>query len=168
MAGADFISAGDGNDRIAWNDPTGDTVNGDDGDDIIIGGDVAADFIFGGDGNDNIQAFATTPEAGTAPDTIFGGDGDDTIAGGNGDDTLAGEAGTDTITTNGGTDTVIFARGSGTDIITDFQVGTDQISLQGFADPFDVAVLFEDDSVSFDFGEGDILVFQSIGDILIA
>jgi serralysin len=46
-----------------------------------------------------------------------------------GDDTIIGAAGNDTLTGNLGADTFVFAKGSGTDTITDFFKPVDQLSL---------------------------------------
>jgi uncharacterized delta-60 repeat protein len=125
--GADFLYGGNDNDRLlggAGNDYLnggygGDTLVGDDGADILFG-DLGNDYLAGGDNNDK----------------LFGGDGNDTLQdlsganilnGGNGNDILL-SGGTNALTGGAGNDTFggFFA---GTATITDFQSGTDKISL---------------------------------------
>ena len=133
---ADVVGTG-GNDTLAGGE--GDqSISGGDGDDILrgdlnnrypqgrSGGD---DAIFGGAGNDRIGGKGGN-------DLLFGDEGDDMIWGDAGDDLLYGGLGNDTLTGDNfsggkGSDTFAFAVGHGTDIITDFEVGTDVIGLLG-------------------------------------
>jgi len=64
-------------------------------------------------------------------DMLVGGHGDDYVSGGNGDDLLAGEIGNDTMVGGAGRDGFYFitADAASTDLITDFQAGSDFISL---------------------------------------
>lgn len=104
------------------------------------------DLAFGGDGNDTIFG-------GGGRDTIFGGAGDDLLDGGAGDDWLNGGLGSDTLLGKGGNDTLVGGDGVDTmtgglgrdrflylgnpfatpdpDIITDYEIGTDQFALKG-------------------------------------
>ena len=133
---ADVVGTG-GDDILAGGE--GDqSISGGDGDDILrgdlntrdsqgrSGGD---DSIFGGAGNDRIGGKG-------GDDLLFGDAGDDQIWGDDGDDLLHGGLGNDTLTGDNssggqGSDTFAFATGHGTDIITDFEVGTDIIGLLG-------------------------------------
>ena len=133
---ADVVGTGDA-DTLAGGD--GDqSISGGDGDDVLRGdrnnrnpqgradGD---DAIFGGAGNDRIGGKG-------GDDLLFGDEGDDQIWGDDGDDLLHGGLGNDTLTGDNfsggqGSDTFAFATGHGTDIITDFEVGTDVIGLIG-------------------------------------
>ncbi|MCP5365121.1 MAG: M10 family metallopeptidase C-terminal domain-containing protein, partial [Hyphomicrobiales bacterium] len=54
---------------------------------------------------------------------LFGGNGSDTLDGGEGNDRLMGDAGPDTF---------VFAPGSGSDLVTDFELGLDLLDLTGF------------------------------------
>ena len=74
-------------------------------------GGAGDDIIFGRAGDDTLYG-----DAGT--DTLYGGAGNDSLAGGFGDDILTGGAGADNFIFHGGTDT-----------ITDFTLGEDQIIL---------------------------------------
>ncbi|NEP20047.1 MAG: D-alanyl-D-alanine carboxypeptidase, partial [Leptolyngbya sp. SIO4C1] len=68
---------------------------------------------------------------------LTGTDGDDMLMGTDGDDLLDGLLGDDTYTGGAGADQFVLGIAQGVDIITDFEVGTDQISLGGLT-PSDV------------------------------
>jgi hypothetical protein len=95
--------------------------------------DAAAgdDIVFAGSGNDGILG-------GAGFDRLYGGLGDDTLDGGTGDDKLVGGAGNDTLTGGEGADDFSFAYYSvgtsgntGSDVITDFNVEQDTLTLIG-------------------------------------
>ncbi|MEL6765020.1 MAG: hypothetical protein AAFO87_15495, partial [Cyanobacteria bacterium J06607_6] len=127
--GGDDTVAGRGKDDILF---------GGDGDDILRGDTNSSqpgrpnggdDIIYGGAGDDRIGGKA-------GDDKLYGDDGDDLIWGDDGDDLLWGGAGDDTLTgdndSNGsGSDTFVLTYETGTDTITDFEVGTDFIGLFG-------------------------------------
>jgi Ca2+-binding RTX toxin-like protein len=138
MAGSDTVFGGGGDDFVAWNDPDGDLVFGDRGEDTLLGGNVAADTIHGGDDNDLIRAFATSPEASTAADQLFGEEGDDVLLGGGANDTIVGGEGNDTMTGNDGADVFVLSAGeAGEDLVTDFDPSEDVVQLVGFDPGFD-------------------------------
>ena len=58
---------------------------------------------------------------------------DNIVMGGTGAQTLDGGAGDDVLMGGADADRFIISAGNGSDVITDFQVGTDQIQLQGYA-----------------------------------
>ncbi|NSX04783.1 Ig-like domain-containing protein [Cupriavidus gilardii] len=100
-----------------------DTRTGTSGSDRLYGyaGD---DTLDGGDGNDLLRG-------GAGNDTMRGGAGNDTMRGGAGNDLLIGGAGNDTMTGGAGSDVFLYevvandgTGGNGSDIITDFTVGT--------------------------------------------
>ncbi|MEM7756747.1 MAG: hypothetical protein AAF298_01250 [Cyanobacteria bacterium P01_A01_bin.40] len=120
--------------------------------DDILSGFGGADTINGGDGNDGISG-------GAGEDQLFGEDGDDTISGGSGENIIDGGAGADRLVIESGGSTL--TGGTGSDIfqfnfssetnsesdtmetpdleelgiaiseITDFQPGTDKLTIQG-------------------------------------
>jgi len=147
-AGAQVMRGSDGDDVIDGN--TGnDTIYGGPGNDLIAGGidnDVlhggaGDDMIWGGDGNDTLHG-------GDGDDYLHGGRGDDVLSGGAGNDTLVGGRGDDTLAGGGGEDDVNrfhFFDGDGDDIITDFKVGSDRITLQDDVDPLTVELYENDD-----------------------
>jgi Ca2+-binding RTX toxin-like protein len=117
-ATADTLSGGDGQDWLygnAGNDLLsggngGDHLQCDDGNDTAIGGS-SNDILYGGNGNDNLQGNEHN-------DTLYGEAGNDTLDGGSGDDYLSGGT---------GADVYLFSKGSGQDIIYNFDgdaVGT--------------------------------------------
>ncbi len=163
MAGSDTVFGGSGDDTIAWNDPVGDDVSGDGGNDTIIGGNVAADTISGGDGDDLIRAFATDPEAATAPDELSGDGGDDVLLGGNAADTIEGGADDDTMTGNDGADVFVFraAEATGDDVITDFSTADDTVRLIGFGAGFEPLDSLDqtEQGAALDLGGGDEVLF---------
>ena len=85
---------------------------------ILTGNDRWDDEIHGAGGND----------------TISGGGGADTLVGDAGNDTLVGGLGVDTLTGNEGRDVFRYdSPAEGGDVITDFQLGVDQIQVLGTA-----------------------------------
>ncbi len=81
-------------------------------------------YLNGRGGNDYLRG-------GLGNDMLVGGDGDDVLSGGDGDDLLAGEIGDDVLTGGAGRDGFFYisADPGHTDRITDFQPGSDFISL---------------------------------------
>lgn len=90
----------------------------------ILYGNAGNDTIYGADDNDEIYG-----DSGN--DTLDGGIDDDLVNGGRGDDLIIGGQGDDTLFGGKGADTFGFAAGDGSDVITDFAVGTDAIALTG-------------------------------------
>lgn len=107
--GRDVIYAGDGDD-YARGDQGDDNIYGEDGDDRLDGNDNN-DILSGGRGNDQ----------------LWGKNHDDRLYGDVGDDRLTGGRHNDELTGGAGDDVFIFAEDDGTDVITDFENGTDVI-----------------------------------------
>lgn len=91
------------------------TMHGGAGNDLLLGGS-SFDVLYGGDGNDVLE----------------GRGGHDILVGGQGDDILVGGAGNDELTGGLGADKFVFGLGDGKDVITDFDVSSDLIELEGF------------------------------------
>ncbi|MDO8414883.1 MAG: calcium-binding protein [Agitococcus sp.] len=88
-----------------------DTLNGGAGNDTLEGG-AGYDYLNGGDGND----------------TVNGGEGDDYLNGGYGINVLDGGAGNDTYYGGRGDDTFIFTKGSGKDVVSNYNsIGSDAL-----------------------------------------
>ena len=90
-----------------------------------------ADSVAGRDGTDtltNIEQLRFSDG-----DILYGTPGADTLQGTAGNDTLIGGGGGDILSGGSGKDTFVFADAdnTGTDIITDFEVGTDVIDMTG-------------------------------------
>ena len=115
---ADTLSGGIGNDTLVGG-AGGDTLFGDAGDDTLVGG-TGIDELNGGDGADILNG-------GGGMDILFGGQGDDRLLAGNANDTLNGGAGDDRLIGGAGDD--IFEFSTGRDVITDFTVGADTLSV---------------------------------------
>ena len=131
-----------------------DTIDGGTGDDYVFGRE-GGDLIFGGEGNDRLygdlegQSGSDTIYGGAGEDHVLGGAGDDElhggkgndwIDGGTGNDDLSGGAGNDTLYANWGDNTLEGGEGEdtfafipspsgGTNVITDFADGEDNIDL---------------------------------------
>jgi Ca2+-binding RTX toxin-like protein len=91
----------------------------------LVSGAGGNDTLFGGSWDDSLSG-------GDNNDVVRGGAGDDVALGGTGLDTLRGGLGDDTITGGPGADVFVFARGQGTDRITDFVNGADRLDLRAF------------------------------------
>ncbi|MEM9217104.1 MAG: DUF4347 domain-containing protein [Cyanobacteria bacterium P01_F01_bin.150] len=120
--GRDRLIGGGGNDRLI----------GGNGNDILRGGG-GNDNLKGGSGNDNMKGGGGRDrligQAGN--DLLNGGGGDDLLKGGAGRDELIGGRGDDTLIGGAGNDIFVLKKGDGTDLIRDFNIGTDLIRLQG-------------------------------------
>jgi len=120
--GADKIWGENGQDRL-WGNVGDDEIKGGNGDDWIDGG-VNDDTLWGENGDDYLLG-------GFGDDDLFGGAGDDELDGGNGWDHLDGGKGDDLLTGGYGGDVFHFAKGSGADVVTDFELGIDVLALDG-------------------------------------
>jgi Ca2+-binding RTX toxin-like protein len=131
-AGDDSIRGCGGHDVIIDNLGIN-SLRGGKGDDTITVGDHSGGSILrGGAGNDMLYSGngADILNGGHDDDMIFGGGGNDRLRGGNGVDYLNGGGGDDLMTGGAGIDVFEFIPATdGHDIITDFQIGTDQIML---------------------------------------
>jgi Ca2+-binding RTX toxin-like protein len=106
-------------------------------------GDNLANTLWGRNGNDALDGMGgndrllgeggnDTIRGSTGNDSLYGGAGSDRLNGGSGNNLLDGQAGSDFLTGGAGADVFKFAKGSGRDVITDFQDDLDTISLRGF------------------------------------
>jgi Ca2+-binding RTX toxin-like protein len=97
------------------------TYSAGNGDDVVSGLD-GKDVLRGGNGNDTLLG-------GAGADVLSGENGNDHLDGGLGSDLIAGGPGTDWLTGGPGADTFVFARGGGSDVISDFEFGLDHLQL---------------------------------------
>lgn len=95
------------------------SVSGGNGNDSISG-TGGEDSLSGGNGGDTLNGLG-------GHDVLLGGNGADVLDGGDGNDLLAGGNGNDTMTGGAGADSFRFGRGGGSDVVTDYEVGTDQL-----------------------------------------
>ncbi len=123
------LAAGAGNETLTGADANGyqNTFFGGTGADLIVAG-AGHDLVVAGSG-------AETINAGTGQTAIFAGTGSDLIVGGNGADYVQVGAGSATAFTGAGADLFAAVNGGagGTELISGFRVGTDQIALRGYA-----------------------------------
>ena len=110
--------------------PSVNIIDGTNGKDNLVGTD-GADQIEGLNGKDTLDGGAEndTLLGGKGKDSLVGGAGNDSLIGGNGKDILNGGVGRDILTGGEGKDTFVIASGNGEDIITDFELGVDRLSL---------------------------------------
>jgi len=134
--GNDILRGGTGNDRLMGGVGE-DVLAGDEGDDILLAS-FGNDRLFGASGNDSLfgESGADIINAGSGADLLRGGDGGDTLRGDAGDDRLIGDAGNDALfggtgadmlTGGAGADSFALTQGSGSDRVTDFELGVDSI-----------------------------------------
>jgi len=155
---------GNGGDDNFWGNGGKDQLRMGTGDDTAYG-NGKADGLAGQGGHDNLFG-------GNGRDTLKGGGGNDTLKGGNGSDKLVGGRGDDTLSGNGGADTFIISKNHGNDVVTDFEPGTDALSLRKMGAAFDLseATLVVDDGVLITHRSGTILLegVNTPDDLLIA
>lgn len=125
----DAIDGGAGGDEL-WAGSGNDMVMGGEGDDSLYGNEES-DVLNGGNGNDFINGNQNEDliDGGLGNDTLRGGKDNDNITGGGGDDWIWGDLGSDILTGSGGSDRFVFGPGTGSDIIADFEEGSDLIAL---------------------------------------
>lgn len=134
-AGADRLWGGTGADRVIW-DAADLLADGGSGFDTLVMKSACAVTLSAGDqiaGDTGITRGFEAVDAALCLDAVSltGSDAANRLAGGYGDDWLAGGRGADTMTGGEGADSFIFAARSGTDHVTDFQIGSDLLVLQG-------------------------------------
>lgn len=184
--GEDTVYGGTGDDTIRG-EGQNDELHGGDGDDTLTGG-TGGDMMYGDADNDTMygQGGFDTMFGGAGNDALYGGDANDVISGDAGNDTLFGQAGNDTLNggtgadiLNGGTgsDTFVFAQGFESDTVNGFRNYEDTLLISDFGfgtveallDPANGYVTQTDaNTVTFDFGNGDVLTINSGTDFTIA
>jgi Ca2+-binding RTX toxin-like protein len=112
-------------------DSGNDVLDGDRGNDVLHGGD-GSDFMDGSDGNDLMfgEAAGDFMRGGAGGDYMEGGAGDDDLYGNEGGDLLNGGLGSDDLWGGAGVDVFRFAAtDQKTDVVHDFTVGEDRLSV---------------------------------------
>ena len=175
--GNDVIDGGLGSDTLYGNAGR-DRLIGDVGSDLLVGGG-GADRLEGGDGLDRLSggggkdrlygdAHADRLVGGGGNDLLSGGDGTDMLEGGAGRDRLDGGTGADRLVGGAHADRFVFERGTGTDTIADFQIGTDKLLLDAdLLAGSDLSTLlsiprFLDGELMLRFDSGDRLVLEGV------
>ncbi|MGQ9366705.1 calcium-binding protein [Azospirillum sp. ST 5-10] len=147
-----------------------------------VNGGAAADVLSGASGDDSIRGYAgddalsglsgddtlkgeagrDTLQGGAGDDSMHGGDDDDLIFGGAGGDILWGSPGDDTLSGGDGADWFKYTRGSGHDVITDFDAAAgDRIQL-AVGQTHRVVDGSATDAV-VDLGNGDVITLDGVG-----
>jgi len=116
-----------------------DTLTGDSENNVLMGmrgndsldGGIGNDSVFGGKGSDTLLGSSGDDAlfGGRDADSLNGGDDNDLLYGGKGDDLLIGGLGNDSLIGGMGLDKFLLSTNSGTDTITDFEVGKDLLVL---------------------------------------
>ena len=116
-----------------------DILTGTSGNDVLMGmkgndaldGSLENDTIFGGKGSDTLLGNSGDDIlfGNRGADILNGSDGNDILLGGKGDDLLDGGLGDDTLTGGNGVDKFLLSTNSGTDTVTDFEIGKDLLVL---------------------------------------
>ncbi len=116
------------------------------GNNLLLGG-LGASTLFGGGNGDQLFSLGTGHDLlvagagnetlmglGSGADTFRAGSGNDLIIGGTGKNTIVGGSGHDTLTGGPASDDFTFIKGQagGHALITDFTVGTDKLTLEGY------------------------------------
>lgn len=169
----DKLVGGDGKDLLKGDDGR-DHLRGDDGNDTLRGG-AGDDTLEGGSGGDNLRGDggrdSLNGQAGN--DALSGDDGADTLMGGNGRDTLNGGGGNDMLTGGSDADSFVYAPGGGTDTITDFELGLDELKLDDAlwsghltrAEVIDTYGRVQNGKIVLDFGPGASVVLDGVTDL---
>ena len=126
---ANVLQGNTGNNRLRGKSGN-DRLKGKGGRDRLIGGQ-GLDRLMGNSGDDRLKGGKDddTLLGGSGNDRLVGGAGDDLLNGGRGNDRLYGGLGTNTLIGGTGNDIFQLSAGDGSDIIQDFEVGSDRIQL---------------------------------------
>ncbi|MEG5187567.1 Calx-beta domain-containing protein, partial [Microcoleus sp. B4-C3] len=149
-----------------------DILTGDSGNNVLMGmrgndsldGVLGNDTIFGGKGSDTILGSSGDDVlfGNRGADFLNGDDGNDILYGGKGDDLLNGGLGIDTLVGGRGVDNFLLSTNSGTDTITDFEVGQDLLVLGNGLSFSQLAIVQDSGSTLIRFAQtGEILASLS-------
>ncbi len=174
FTGNDIANLGNGND-FADLGAGPDKLRGDEGNDSLFGGQgrdnlkggTGDDFLSGGLGNDVLRG-----QRGN--DTLQGDEGNDRLFGNGGRDMLSGNTGEDILTGGNGNDTFEFISGDGNGTITDFNIGTETLTINGIeifvdgaidnetlSDGTEIIVTTLTDGYEISYGTGDFIFIES-------
>lgn len=139
-AGGDIMMGGAGDDRFYVDGPDDEIIEGfGEGYDRVY---AAGDYTLG----DNLEAISANGTGGRAltgnelanwvtggagNDALMGAGGNDRVQGRDGNDLIQGGTGNDILAGGAGIDIFRFGRGDGSDVIQDFEIGTDLIAISG-------------------------------------
>lgn len=135
-AGSDMVLAGAGDDTVIAGSGN-DSMDGGEGTDTLDMSNASSDAVVdlnagtatsSETGNDQISNFENVT-TGAGDDQITGSSANNNINAGAGNDTIDGGAGDDTVAGGLGADTFVFADSTDDDVVSDFTVGEDKISI---------------------------------------
>lgn len=163
-AGDDILSGGDGNDLIFAN-TGGDSFDGGAGVDTLDFSYTGLDLVF--DMAAGTLSYGSLSEIATGFENGVGGAGNNMITGTLGNNTIDGGAGNDSLTGGGGADTYVFSSGDGADVITDYDIATDVVRINGvIVDPTvaqaGITLLQVGTDVLITYASGDQITLESI------
>ncbi len=156
-SGNDILGGGKGNDILYGRDGD-DLMRGGENDDIlygglgndIVGGGKGDDILYGDEGNDLLKG-------GPGNDILYGGLGNDILRGSFGNDTIVGNEGDDILWGGDGQDVFVFSDASGSDTISDFEIGLDTLNIGNIS--FDnVIQTITSRGLELSFGSSNVLV----------
>lgn len=159
LDGDDLLKGGSGADRILGGAGR-DTLEGGNGDDLLKGG-KGHDTLQGGAGRDTLEGGKghDVLKGEKGYDLLKGGAGDDTLRGQKGEDTLNGGQGDDLLEGGIGADRFVFADGHGSNVISDFEDGIDEIRITSGANAYaDLTLTSVGADVRISWGTTEVLV----------
>ncbi|WP_325063085.1 M10 family metallopeptidase C-terminal domain-containing protein [Halovulum marinum] len=156
---ADYLR-GRGGDDVLRGHRGNDLLEGN-GDDDVLRGHTGNDRLTGGSGQDRLHG-------GNGRDVLCGGAGDDTLSGGAGSDLLKGAWGDDRLIGGAAGDMFLFRGGHGSDVIVDFELGSDLILIAGGFGMGDVGITDAARGARVTFDDVTVLVKNILADSLTA
>jgi Ca2+-binding RTX toxin-like protein len=139
------------------------TISGTNQSDVLNAADGVTpfdDWVYGRQGKDEIYGLG-------GDDHLFGNQGKDHLFGGDGDDFLTGGPGKDKLTGGDGEDTFVFNKGSGKDVVVDFDLDQDILQIMAtnkIKEPEDVlkqAKQLNNGDVQINLGKGGKIILKN-------
>jgi Ca2+-binding RTX toxin-like protein len=151
---------GVGGDDVLMGSGARDRLSGGTGDDHLLGR-RGNDELFGGYGQDSLKGEVGRDilRGGTGDDWLNGGRGNDRLLGGLGSDTLVGGLGNDVLTGGSGADVFVMTKGSGRDVIMDWQQD-DRIDVRawGAHDMGELQVAFSEGGIMISHDQSSVMI----------
>jgi Ca2+-binding RTX toxin-like protein len=164
----DLMNGGDGNDTYIVDTPDDLTFEADGGGIDTVRANIVGAGYYLYPFTENLILQGSTPfgVGNELANQLTGNTLGNYLLGGLGADTLNGKTGNDVLFGEGGADTFVFERGTGGDVIGDFEAGVDKIRLVGLgvANFAQVQALFVENggNTGILFGQGDLVVINGV------